>query len=82
MKTKKNPNRTRWVTRFRKGSMYWSGMSEDAKGWCIYSKRDKEYFIRQTGVSGEQPDGIEKFGPFESFEAAKAAFTIIRGAPK
>jgi hypothetical protein len=72
-----------WRPRIRKNSRYWSGAG-GAKGWCILSCRDG-YLLRETGVGTatfmvETPTGVrsaKRHGPFESFEAAKAAFIIM-----
>lgn len=74
-----------WMARPRKGSSYWSGLG-GAKGWCIYSiNQSSRYYLRETGVGPkgnvvETANGvrtIERYGPFDSFRAAQAAFTIM-----
>lgn len=74
----------RWRPR-KRGTMknkYWSGLEGDrANGWCIFTHdRVGGFYLKETGgkrvVNGVLKDA-KKFGPFPSFEAAKAAFTIM-----
>ena len=75
-----------WMSRFRKDSQYWSGLG-GAKGWCIHCLNQTDrYYLRETGVGPnatmvDTPTGgvrsIKRYGPFESFKAAQAAFIIM-----
>ena len=71
--------KAQWKERFRKESRYWSGTGE-ATGWCIFSRSDK-YMLGETGVLVEKdwttPRKAKRFGPFDSFDAARAAFEIL-----
>jgi len=74
--------KAQWKERFRKGSRYWSGTG-GAKGWCIFSRSD-QYMLGETGMHGattvRTKDGVrpvKRFGPFDSFDAACAAFEIL-----
>ena len=79
--------KARWMERSRKGSRYWSGVSGTAKGWCIFTRSD-QFILGETGEASKTkgvrmvrtPTGIrtaKRFGPFSSFEAAKAAHSIM-----
>jgi hypothetical protein len=73
------------MARPRKGSSYWSGLG-GAKGWCVYcANQTSAYYLRETGVGPkgnmvETVNGVrtvKRYGPFESFKAAQAAFIIM-----
>lgn len=76
----------RWMEQSRKGSQYWSGMSSDVKGWCIFT-RSGGFYLKETNSTSnglgnmvQTKTGVRtahRFGPFDSFEAAKAAAVIM-----
>ena len=66
---------TKWMSRSRKGNEYWAGLNNHAKGWCIFTAPrtlGEGYFIGESGSKCPR-----RFGPFGSFDAAKAAFEIM-----
>jgi len=63
-----------WHARKRHDNEYWSGRS-GAEGWCIFTAPrtlGEGYYIGQTNMNMPV-----RFGPFDSFDAAKAAFTLM-----
>lgn len=73
-------NKTTWVKITRVKSLYWLGTGR-ARGWCIYTRGvdPAGFYLRETGVYCE--GGVEKreaaLGPFDSFGAAAACFTLM-----
>ncbi len=79
-----------WMSRPRRGNEYWSGVRR-ANGWCIFTSPRTlggGYYLGETGLRGgmvETRNGVRtarRFGPFGSFDAAKAAFAVMGDALK
>lgn len=75
MKTKT----AQWQSRSRKTNEYWTGLGL-AKGWCIYTAPrtlGEGYYIGETRYKDSCDYTPRRFGPFGSFDAARAAFVLM-----
>ena len=73
-----------WQERPRRGGIlrYWSSIPS---GWAIYTKIGEHgFYLRPTGVSktpfatAKEARAAAEFGPFESLNAAAAAYTVMK----